>query len=197
MIDPMTVLYSPAAFLIAAAALTSIFCFFFGAFFQERELTYRMWIKYIAYGATPLTGDEKKDLCAELESRRRTYYYFEGITAILLITLIVEFIVFQFYSYRFIDPASAIYQPGAFHSYRWYNAAIGAIVIINCLEILYMRVTTEMLGRFPYVKIRPRVESRERLAILWRLHDCPGAKKPEFNQQRIPKYFYNYFDSKD
>jgi len=32
------------------------------------------------------------------------------------------------------------------------------------------------------------------LAALWRLHDCRGAKKPEYNKQRIPKYFYK--DSK-
>jgi hypothetical protein len=193
----MMVIYSPAAYLIAAAALTSIFCFFFGAFFQEREITYRMWIKYIAYGATPLSGDEGKAFCAELESRRRTYYYFKGITAILLITLIIEFVVFQFYSYRFIDPESPLYQPGAFHSYRWYNTAIGVIVIINCVEIIYMRVKAEYLGQFPYIKLRPRVESRQRLAELWRLHQCPKAKKPEFHKERIPRYFYKYWESKE
>lgn len=193
----MTVLYSPAAYLIAAAALASIFCFFFGAFFQEREITYRMWIKYIAYGATLLSGDARKDFCAELESRRRTYYYFKGITAILLITLIIEFVVFQFYSYRFVDPGSAFYSPGAFHSYRWYNTAIGVIVIINCVEILYMRVTAQLSKRFPYIKVRPRVESRQRLAELWRLHECPKAKKSEFNKERIPRYFYRYWESEE
>jgi hypothetical protein len=193
----MTVLYSPAAYLIAAAALTSIFCFFFGAFFQEREITYRMWIKYVAYGAAMLSGDERKDFCAELESRRRTYSYFKGITAILLLTLIIEFVVFQFYSYRFIDPRSAFYHPGAFHSYRWYNTAIGIIVIINCVEILYMRVTAQLSKRFPYIKLRPRVEGRQRLAELWRLHECPKAKKPEFNKERIPRYFYSYWEPEE
>lgn len=193
----MMVVYSPAAYLIAAAALTSIFCFFFGAFFQEREITYRMWIKYVAYGATPLSGDEKKDLCAELESRRRTYYYFKGITAILLLTLIIEFVVFQFYSHRFTDSASPFFHPGAFHSYRWYNTAIGVIVLINCVEILYMRVKAEYIGRFPYIKLRPRVESRQRLAELWRLHQCPKAKKPEFNELRIPKSFYEDWESEE
>jgi len=193
----MTVIYSPAAYLIAAAALTSIFCFFFGAFFQEREITYRMWIKYIAYGATVLSGDERKDFCAELESRRRTYYYFKGITAILLLTLIIEFVVFQFYSYRFIDPRSPFYHPGAFHSYRWYNTAIGAIVLINCIEILYMRVKAEYIDKFPYIKLRPRVESRQRLAELWRLHECPKAKKPAFNEQRIPRYFYESWEEEE
>ena len=115
----MTLVYSPAAYLIAAAALTSIFCFFFGVFFQEREITYRLRIKYVAYGATPLSGDERKELCAELESRRRTYYYFKGITAILLLTLIIEFIVFQFYSYPFVHFKSPFCHPGALHSYRW------------------------------------------------------------------------------
>jgi hypothetical protein len=191
------VVYSPAAYLIAAAALTSIFCFFFGAFFQEREITYRMWIKYIAYGAEPLTGDEKKGFCAELESRRRTYYYFKGITAILLLTLIIEFVVFQFYSYRFIDPGSPLYHPGAFHSYRWYNTAIGVIVIINCVEIIYMRVKAEYLGQFPYIKLRPRVESRQRLAELWRLHQCPKAKRPEFHKERIPRYFYKHWEGEE
>jgi hypothetical protein len=193
----MMVVYSPAAYLIAAAALTSIFCFFFGAFFQEREITYRMWIKYIAYGATPLSGDERKDFCAELESRRRTYYYFKGITAILLLTLIIEFVVFQFYSYRFLDPGSPFYHPGAFHSYRWYNTAIGVIVIINCVEIIYMRVKAEYIGQFPYIKLRPRVESRHRLAELWRLHQCPKAKKPEFNKERIPRYFYKDWEPEE
>ena len=193
----MTVVYSPAAYLIAAAALTSIFCFFFGAFFQEREITYRLWIKYIAYGAKPLSGDERKDFCAEMESRRRTYYYFKGITAILLLTLLIEFVVFQFYSYRFIDVRSSFYHPAAFHSYRWYNTAIGAIVIINCLEILYMRVTAELSKSFPYIKLRPRVEGRQRLAELWRLHECPKAKKPEFNKERIPRYFYKYWEPEE
>ena len=183
-------MYKPSAFLIAAAALTSIFSFFFGLFFRERELTYRMWIKFVAYGATPLSGDEKKNLCAELDSKRRMYYYFKGITAILLMTLIIEFVIFQFYSLSYIYPSSPLYEPGAFHSYRWFNTGIGIIVIINCLEILYMRVTVELLDKFPYIKLRPRVEGRERLAILWRLHDCAGAKRPEYNEQRIPKYFY-------
>ena len=190
-------MYRPAAFLIAAAALTSIFSFFFVAFFQERETTYRMWIKFVAYGAEPLSIEERKDLCAELESRRRTYYYFKGITAILLFTLIIEFVVFQFYSLRFTDPTSPIYQAGAFHSYRWYNAAIGAIVIINCLEILYMRVTADLSRKFPYIKLRPRVEGRARLAELWRLHDCPGVKKPEFNKLRIPRYFYSNLEPEE
>lgn len=187
-------MYKPSGFLIAAAALTSVFCFFFGAFFQEREITYRMWIRFVAYGATPLSGDAKKDLCAELESRQRTFYYFKGITAILLMTLLIEFIVFQFYSLRFFDPTSLLYEPGAFHNYLWFNTAIGVIVIINCLEILYMRVTAERMDKFPYIKLRPRVGGKERLAALWRLHDCRGAKKPEYNKQRIPKYFYK--DSK-
>ena len=193
----MTVVYSPAAYLIAAAALTSIFCFFFGAFFQEREITYRLWIKYVAYGATPLSGDERKDFCAELESRRRTYYYFKGITAILLLTLIIEFVVFQFYSYPFINSKSPFYHPGALHSYRWYNTAIGIIVIINCVEILYMRTTAEVTRRFPYIKLRPRVEGRQRLAELWHLHECPKAKKPEFNKMRIPRYFYRDWEPEE
>jgi hypothetical protein len=193
----MIVVYSPAAYLIAAAALTSIFCFFFGAFFQEREITYRMWIKYVAYGATLLSEDERKDFCAELESRRRTFYYFKGITAILLLTLIIEFVVFQFYSYGFIHPESPLYQPGALHSYRWYNTAIGVIVIINCVEILYMRVTAKLSKSFPYIKLRPRVEGRQRLAELWRLHECPRAKKPEFNKEGIPRYFYQDWESEE
>jgi hypothetical protein len=183
-------MYKPAAFLIAAAALTSIFSFFFGLFFREREITYRLWIKFVAYGAPSLSGDERKELCAELESRRRVYYYFKGITAILLMTLIIEFVIFQFYSFGFIDPASSLYERNAFHTYLWFNTGIGVIVIINCLEILYMRVTGEWLDTFPYLKIRPRVEGRARLAMLWRLHDCPGVKKPEFNKLKIPRYFY-------
>jgi hypothetical protein len=186
----ISTMYEPSAFLIAAAALTSIFSFFFGMFFRERELTYRMWIKFEAYGATPLSGDEKKEFCAELESRRRMYYYFKGITGILLMTLIIEFVIFQFYSLAYINPASRLYDLDAFHSYLWYNSGVGIIVIINCLEILYMRVTVERSARFPYIRLRPRVESRDRLALLWRLHDCPGAKRPEYATQRIPRYFY-------
>lgn len=106
-------MYKPSAFLVATAALTSIFSFFFGLFFRERELTYGMWIKFVAYGAAPLSGDEKKDLCAELESRSRVYYYFKGITAILLVTLIIEFVIFQFYSLGYICPATPPLRFGA------------------------------------------------------------------------------------
>ena len=77
------------------------------------------------------------------------------------------------------------------------NAAIGAIVIINCLEILYMRVTADLLDKFPYIKLRQRVEGRARLAELWRLHDCPGVKKPEFDELRIPRYFYRNLEPKE
>lgn len=183
-------MYKPSAFLISAAALTTIFSFFFGAFFQERESTYRLWIKLVAYGATPLAGDEKKNLCAELESRRRTYLHYKVITGILLVTMIVEFIIFQAYSLRFADPRSHLYETGAFDNYVFFNTAIGVIVIASCLEILYMRLTINRLDRFPYIKVRKRVEGKDRLAMMWQMLYCRCSKRPEYDALKIPRYFY-------
>ncbi|MBW1753023.1 MAG: hypothetical protein JRJ46_07940 [Deltaproteobacteria bacterium] len=43
-------MYKPTAFLISAAALTSIFSFFFGSYYKEREQAYWFWLTIVAYG---------------------------------------------------------------------------------------------------------------------------------------------------
>lgn len=43
-------MYKSAAFLISSAALTSIFSFFFGGYFRERERACRLWLMIVAYG---------------------------------------------------------------------------------------------------------------------------------------------------
>lgn len=43
-------MYKPGAFLISSAALTSIFSFFFGGYYRERERAYRLWLMFVAYG---------------------------------------------------------------------------------------------------------------------------------------------------
>ena len=67
-------MYKPAAFLISSAALTSIFSFFFGGYFRERERAYRLWLMIVAYGKEIPTEREKINICSELESRDRMFY---------------------------------------------------------------------------------------------------------------------------
>ena len=67
-------MYKPGAFLISSAALTSIFSFFFGGYYRERELAYRLWLMFVAYGKEIPSDDEKLDICSELESRDRMFY---------------------------------------------------------------------------------------------------------------------------
>jgi hypothetical protein len=55
--------------LTSSAALTSIFSFFFGGYFLERESADRLWLMFVAYGKELTSVDEKIDICSELESR--------------------------------------------------------------------------------------------------------------------------------
>jgi hypothetical protein len=89
-------MYNPSPFLISTAALTSIFSFFFGGYFREREKAYRYWIRYNAYKPCESTDVEKRDLCAEFESKERVFRQAKGILKVLLLTLIAEFVIFQF-----------------------------------------------------------------------------------------------------
>jgi hypothetical protein len=182
--------YKPSAFLISSAALTSIFSFFFGGYYREREIAYRYWLKVVAYGKETLSEDEKIDLCAELESRDRMFYQAKGLLGILLLTIALSYLVFQFYSFHYIFKYSPFYESSAFTDYRWYNTIIGLIVMINCLELLYIRVAVDRIKGFPYVKFRKRVTGQDRLSKVWMILGCSGLKTPEYAQNRIPRKFY-------
>ena len=108
-------MYEPGAFLISSAALTSIFSFFFGGYFRERERAYRLW----------------------------------------------------------------------------FNTIIGFIVMINCLELLYVRVAVDRTEKFPFFRIRNRVTGQERLSKIWMILGCSKLKTPEYAQNKIPRKFYD------
>jgi len=184
-------MYKPSAFLISAAALTSIFSFFFGGYYKEREKAYWFWLTIVAYGKEIVSKDEKIDLCAELESRNRTFYHFRGLLGILLCTIAMAYLVFQFYSFHYIFISSSLYEPGAFTDYVWYNTIIGFIVMINCLELLYIRVAVDKTEGFPFFKIRPRVTGRDRLSKVWMILGCSKLKAPEYAISRTPREFYD------
>ena len=95
-------MYRPGAFLISSAALTSIFSFFFGGYYRERERAYRLWLMFVAYGKEPPPDDEKIDICSELESRDRMFYQAKGLLGILLLTIGLSYLIFQIYSFYFI-----------------------------------------------------------------------------------------------
>lgn len=184
-------MYKPSAFLISAAALTSIFSFFFGSYYKERARAYWFWLTIVAYGKEIVSKDEKIDLCAELESRNRMFYQLKGILGILLLTIAVAYLVFQLYSFNYIFSFSSHYEPGAFIDYVWYNTIIGLIVMINCLELLYIRVAVERTEKFPYFFIRPRVTGMDRLSKVWMIVGCSKLKTPEYSKNRIPREFYD------
>lgn len=184
-------MYKPAAFLISTAALTSIFSFFFGGYYKEREKAYWFWLTIVAYGKELLSEDEKIDLCAELESRNRTFYHFKGLLGILLLTIAIAYLVFQFCSFSYIFTSSSLYEPGAFTDYVWYNTIIGVIVMINCLELLYIRIAVDKTEGFPFFKIRPRVTSKDRLSKVWMTLGCSKLKIPEYAINRTPQEFYD------
>ncbi len=187
-------MYKPAAFLISSAALTSIFSFFFGSYYIERKRAYHLWLKYVAYGKEITCPDENIDVCAELESRDRMFNHARGLLGILLITIGLDYLIFQIYSMHYIFPASSNFTPTAFTDYIWFNTIIGCIVMINCLELLYIRIAFHRIKRFPYFKIRPRVSGRDRLSKVWMVIGCSELKAPEYNQQRIPRHFYDNRD---
>lgn len=183
-------MYNPSAFLISAAALTSIFSFFFGGYYQERDKTYALWLKVVAYGQDSSTEDEISTICSKVESRERLLRQAKGLLAIILITLIAQYVVFQYYSYPYVSPYSEAFTPEAYHTYRWYNTIIGIIILINCLEMLYIRIAVDRDKKFPYLKLRKRVSGQERLSEIWRALGCRELKLPEHERQRIPEKFY-------
>jgi hypothetical protein len=184
-------MYRPAAFLISSAALTSIFSFFFGGYFRERERAYRLWLMIVAYGKELPSEKERIDICSELESRDRMFYQAKGLLGILLLTIGLAYLVFQIYSFRYIFPSSPLYQPGAFTDYLWFNTIIGFIVMINCLELLYIRVAVDRIKKFPFFKIRQRVTGQDRLSKIWMILGCSKLKTPEYSQNKIPRSFYD------
>ena len=183
-------MYNPSPFLITTAALTSVFSFFFGGYFVEREITYRLWIKLIAYDGRIVSDEDRKSICAELESKERMFRQSKALLWLILLTLICEFVVFQFYSSQYYDPGSPFYHPDAYHSYFWFSVIIGIIIMINCLEMLYIRVGAERRRNFPYFRFRKRVTGQERLYMIWELLECHRLKRPEYGHDRIPKKFY-------
>jgi hypothetical protein len=184
-------MYRPAAFLISSAALTSIFSFFFGGYFRERERAYRLWLMIVAYGKEIPSGKERIDISSELESRDRMFYQAKGLLGILLLTIGLAYLVFQIYSFRYILLSSPLYQPGAFTDYLWFNTIIGFIVMINCLELLYIRVAVDRINKFPFFKIRQRVTGQDRLSKIWMILGCSKLKTTEYSQNKIPRSFYD------
>jgi hypothetical protein len=184
-------MYRPAAFLISSAALTSIFSFFFGGYFRERERAYRLWLMIVAYGKELPSEEERIDICSELESRDRMFYQAKGLLGILLLTIGLAYLVFQLYSFCYIFRSSSLYQPGAFTDYLWFNTIIGFIVMINCLELLYIRVAVDRIDKFPFFKIRQRVTGQDRLSKIWMILGCSKLKTPEYSQNKIPRTFYD------
>ena len=184
-------MYNPSPFLISSAALTSIFSFFFGGYFREREKAYRYWIGYMAYDLGHSCEEEIKSLCAEFESKERVFRQAKGLLLILLFTLFTEFVIFQFYSQQFICETSPLYEPGAMHTYIWFSTMIGIIVLINFMEMLYIWVAFSRSTSFPYFRLRHRVSGQDRLAMLWQKFDCPRYKREELNRNCIPEKFYD------
>ena len=184
-------MYRPGAFLISSAALTSIFSFFFGGYYRERERAYRLWLKFVVYGKELPSDDEKLDICSELESRDRMFYQAKGLLGILLLTIGLSYLIFQIYSFYFIFRSSPLYDPLAFTEYQWFNTLIGLIVMINCIELLYIRVAVDRIKTFPFFKIRPRVTGQDRLSKVWMVLGCSKLKTPEYSHNKIPKKFYD------
>ena len=179
-------MYSPEPFLISSAALTSIFSFFFGGYFKEREKAYQLWIRFIGYETVMDNEAEAKKLCAELESKERVFRQARGLLKILFLTILADCLVFHWYSYGYILPGSPYFEPDAFHSYMGFST----LVLINCVELIYIRVAWARKSRFPFVGFRHRVTGQDRVSELWRLIDCPKLKEESFNRHRIPERFY-------
>lgn len=184
-------MYSPAPFLISSAALTSIFSFFFGGYFKEREKAYQLWIRFIGYEAVMDDEVEAKQLCAELESKERVFRQAKGLLKILFLTILADCLAFHWYSYGYIHPDSLFYEPDAFHAYLGFSTIIGIIVLINCIELIYIRVAWARLPHFPFWGFRHRVSGQDRASELWRLLGCPAMKEESFSKHRIPKRFYD------
>jgi hypothetical protein len=184
-------MYKPGAFLISSAALTSIFSFFFGGYYRKRECACRFWPMFVAYGKEMPSDDEKLDIGSELESRDRMFYQVKRLLGILLLTIGLSYLIFQIYSFNFIFRSSPFYDPSAFTEYLWFKTLIGFIVMINCKELLYIRVAVDRIKNFPFFKIRLRVTGQDRLSKVWMVLGCSKLKPPEYSQHKIPKKFYD------
>ncbi len=184
-------MYKPAAFLISITALTSIFSFFFGGYYRERERAYRLWLMFVAYGGKPPNDEEKVCICSELESRNRMFSQAKGLLLLLLLTIVLDFIVFQYYSQPYISKNSAFYQPDAYRQYLWFTIIMGCIVMINCLEIIYIQIAVDKTERFPFFRIRRRVTGQDRLSKVWMILGCSRLKTTEYAKNKIPKNFYD------
>lgn len=189
-------MYSPEPFLISSAALTSIFSFFFGGYFKEREQAYQLWIRFIGYEAVMDDEAEAKRLCAELESKERVFRQARGLLKILFLTILADCLVFHWYSYGYIHPHSPYFEADAFHSYIGFSTIIGIIVLINCIELIYIRAAWTRTARFPFLSLRHRVTGQDRVSELWRLLNCPALKQASFNAHRIPKRFYKDLETR-
>ncbi|MEN8141335.1 MAG: hypothetical protein ABFR97_08955 [Thermodesulfobacteriota bacterium] len=187
-------MYEPAAFLISITALTSIFSFFFGGYFRERERAYRLWLKYVAYDHARPSGSEAVELCAELESKNRMFFHAKGLLTILIITIILDFMAFQLYSHQFACPAGGSYDPRAVRPYYLYSLIMGIIVFINVLELAYIQIAVVPSHKFPFFTLRRRITGQVRLSKVWMLVGCCNLKDEEYNKQRIPKSFYDNQD---
>lgn len=73
--------------------------------------------------------------------------------------------------------------------------------MINCLELLYIRIAVDKTEGFPFFKIRPRVTSKDRLSKVWMILGCSKLKTPEHAESKIPREFYDnqefYLKEKD
>jgi len=190
-------MYNPSAFLISSAALTSIFSFFFGGYFKEREKAYLLWIRYVGYESILDHQEEAKHLCAELEAKERVFRQAKGVLKILLLTIVADFFVFQAYSFPFVFAGEPWFRQENWHTYKWYSIIIGFIVMVNCLEMLYIRIAVETSCRFPFIRFRHRVTGQDRIAELWELFGCCRLKDAELNRNRVPDMFYKRMEQKD
>lgn len=88
---------------------------------------------------------------------------------------------FQFYSLKYIRSGAPFFEADAMYTYPWYSTIIGLIVLINCIEMIYIRVAVEKISTFPFFKFRPRVTGQDRLVALWKKIGCAGLKKAKYH----------------
>lgn len=189
-------MYNPSAFLITAGALTSIFNFFFGEYFRERERTYRLWLRIFAYDDRPAIQNPG-ELCAVMEAKERMYRQARTFLLIILLTILGVFVGFQLYSMPYIDPQSPSFQHDARSTWLVFTVIIGALVLVNVLEMIYIRTAFIFRWKYPFLQARRRVTGRQRLSMIWQALECPARKIASFNKNRIPGYFYEHLDDPD
>ena len=183
-------MYQPAPFLITCGALTSIFSFFFGEYFREREAVYRLWLRVFAYGWRPGTEEDATEFCAEMESRERMFRQARAFLLIMLLTLIGCFAALQGYSRQYISPASPFYSPEHVDTWLIFTAITGLILLINCVEVIYIQLAVQVRYSFPFLRLRRRVTAQQRLSMIWQALGCPACKERIFKGNRIPRRFY-------